>query len=202
MSQKKDIDKSVSALGSAMDKLGAERVSEIVKEVKALDIQSPTIGEYMEQLNEYNLEKHKTMKQYTTEEIIQLYAQYMPDFISYKGERQELLGVGKYEISILATTTKYLSPSEILSDCRLILRPVSSLTEQELQELAVVMGEESVKIVEIGGEMYFEMENYFLGELGTYSMPLNEKLPLNIAQFLFAKQINFLNLPADIAVVE
>jgi len=140
-----------------------------------------------------------SQKQYTTEETIQLYAQYMPDFISYKGERQELLGVGKYEISILATTNRYLSPSEILSDCRLILRPVSSLTEQELQELAGVCGVDKLWIAEVKGNHYIQSDEDLFGD---YGIMVNDEMPFKIAQFLFAKQINFLNLPADIAVVE
>jgi len=35
-----------------------------------------------------------------------------------------------------------------------------------------------------------------------YYISLNKTIPFHIAQWFFRKQINFLNLPTDIAVVE
>lgn len=92
--------------------------------------------------------------------------------------------------------------------CHLILRNPNSLTEQELQELAGVLyeGRGKCKI-----ETLTDAPNSYLlatefvrpdGNLGFDWFRIDEMSPLNIAQFLFSKQINFLNLPADIAVVE
>jgi len=140
---------------------------------------------------------------YTREQINRLICQYQPAIV-YRGKVYEL-----QHPPLLADTVLRLEiyPFEYvnapLDECRMMLRPVGSLTDVELQELAGVMYDSAARCEIV--QLYSTDKLAIAFEYATANdsschdwYPLNEMAPIKAADYLFSKHINFLNLPAEI----
>jgi len=130
---------------------------------------------------------------YTREQINRLICQYQPAIL-YRERVYRLSHPPLYSDTVLKLETiPFEHISAPLDECRMMLRPVGGLTEQELVDLWKLL-KEPVEIALEDGDYYIVGTSSYRG--CTYL--IGDKLPLHIADYLFSKHINFLNLPSEI----
>lgn len=148
--------------------------------------------------------------EYTTEQIVDLYYQYKPKEVMYNGRSERVLHLpnadyeGKTGLTTILDSNLKCSAYRSVHDCKLILRSPGNITPQELQELSEMCDLQFSLDKSIGKRngkdaIFYRFVLRAMGASTKY-FNLNETLPLNIANYLFKKQINFLNLPSTICV--
>jgi len=120
MTQRVKVKESVSALGRAMDKLGSERVAEIIKEVKALNIQSPTVNEYIAYTNHMSQPKHRGIPFNSTDAANNINGSKTRHMVAIKPQPRIREGVGKW---IKNSKVQEIGEAQVVIDCVLSNSP-------------------------------------------------------------------------------